>query len=105
MQHRWSMKIVNIGRRARKGENAGTSGLVFQNDVQSVDDTGDVTQDCKNDVDKEVSIATALEEDTDWWQEDGEEDLADVGSGERHDECLLDRIEKRERWIGSGVVE
>ena len=46
--------------------------------VQGVDDTGDVTQDGKQDVDEEVGTASALEEDTDRRQDDGEDDLDDV---------------------------
>lgn len=34
--------------------------LVFQDDVQSVDDTRNVAQDRQEDVDEEVGIATAL---------------------------------------------
>lgn len=59
-------------------------GLVLQNDVQSVDDTGDVTQDGKEDVDEEVGTAATLEEDTHGREDDGKEDLADVASSERH---------------------
>ena len=47
-------------------------------DVQSVDDTWDVTQDRQQDVDEEVGIAASLQEDTDGWQEDGKDDLADI---------------------------
>ncbi len=46
--------------------------------VQSVDDTGNVTQNCEEDVDEEISVATSLEEDTDGWKENGEDDLNDV---------------------------
>lgn len=59
-------------------------GLVLQNDVQSVDDTGDVTQDGKEDVDEEVGTAATLEEDTHGREDDGKEDLADIASSERH---------------------
>jgi len=58
--------------------------LVFQDDIQSVDDSGNVTKDCQEDVDEEISTASALEEDTERWQDDGENDLADVAGGERH---------------------
>ena len=59
-------------------------GLVLQNDVQSVDDTGNVTQDGKEDVNEEVGTAATLEEDTHGREDDGKEDLADVASSERH---------------------
>jgi hypothetical protein len=71
--------------------------LKFEYDVQSVDDTlynllvwtvwrggcfggthGNVTQDGQQDVDEEISIAAALEEDTQRWEEDGKDDLANV---------------------------
>lgn len=52
--------------------------------VQSVDDARNVTQDCKQDVDEQVSAAAALEEDTQRRQDDGKNDLANVAGGERH---------------------
>lgn len=59
--------------------------LVFEWDraghIQSVDDTGNVTQDGEQDVDEQVGAASALEEDTQRRQEDGKEDLADVAVG------------------------
>lgn len=48
------------------------------NDVERVDDTGDVTQDCEQNVDQEISAAATLEEDSDGWQDDGEDDFDDV---------------------------
>jgi hypothetical protein len=53
-------------------------GLVLQNDVQSVDDTGNVTQNGEEDVDEEVGTTATLEEDTHGREDDGKEDLADV---------------------------
>lgn len=53
-------------------------------DIQSVDDTGDVTQDGEQDVDAEVSTASSLQEDTDGRQDDGKNDLEDIASGEGH---------------------
>lgn len=55
---------------------AGVGGAVV--DVQSVDDSGDVTKDGEEDVDEEVGAAAALEEDSEGGEEDGEDDLADV---------------------------
>lgn len=40
-----------------------------------------VTQDGQQDVDEEVGVASALEEDTQRRQDDGEKDLADVAGG------------------------
>jgi len=57
---------------------------ILQNDVQGVDDTRNVTQDGKQDVDKEISTASTLEEDTERWEDDREDDLEDVGAGESH---------------------
>jgi len=75
----------------------GAPPLEFEYDVQSVDDTlgafvstwvrvvsyvsgthRNVTEDGQQDVDEEVGVATALEEDTQRWEDDGKKDLADV---------------------------
>lgn len=55
---------------------------MFGDNVQRVYDTGDVTQDGEQDVDKEVCIATSLKEDTERWEDDCEDDFADVSVGE-----------------------
>ena len=49
--------------------------------VQGVDDTWDVTEDGQQDVDEEVGAAATLKEDTERWEDDGENDLADVAEG------------------------
>lgn len=49
--------------------------------VQGVDDTWDVTEDSQQNVDEEVSAAATLEEDTEWWEDDSENDLADISEG------------------------
>jgi hypothetical protein len=54
-----------------------------------VNDTGNETQDCQEDVDEEIGTASALEEYTKRWQDDGEDDLADI-AGEC--ELLLDQL-------------
>lgn len=46
--------------------------------VHGVDDTRDPSQDGQTDVDQEVSTTSALQEDTQRGQDDGEDDLADV---------------------------
>lgn len=51
---------------------------MLDSDLQSVNDTRDVAQDRQEDVDEEIGIATALEEDTKRWEDDGENDLADI---------------------------
>ena len=45
---------------------------------------GNVTKDGQQDVDEEVRIAAALEEHAEGREEDGEDDLANVGGGEGH---------------------
>jgi hypothetical protein len=76
--------------------------LKLEYDVQSVDDTleftlvnrcdewrcktyRNVTKDGQQDVDEEISVAAALEEDTQRRKDDGKEDFADIAGGERHD--------------------
>ena len=46
--------------------------------IQCVDDAGNVAQDCEQDVDEQVRAASALEEDTERWEDDGEDDLDDI---------------------------
>lgn len=46
--------------------------------VQSVNDTGDVTQDGQTDVDEQVSSASTFKEHSQRRKEDGEDDLADI---------------------------
>ena len=43
-----------------------------------MNDTWDITQDCQQNVDEEIGIAPSLQEDTDWWEKDGKDDLADI---------------------------
>lgn len=43
-----------------------------------MDYAGNVTQDGQEDVDEEVAVATLLEEDTQWGEDDGKQDLADI---------------------------
>jgi len=49
-----------------------------------VNDTWNVTKTGQENVDQEIGTATTLEEDTDGWENDGKDDLADIASGERH---------------------
>lgn len=46
-----------------------------------MNDTRDITQDGEQDVDEQVGAATTLEEDTQRWQENGKDDLANVAVG------------------------
>jgi len=59
--------------------------LIFQDDVERVDDSGDVAQDGQEDVDEQVSAASPLEENTEGGEDDGKNYLANVARGERHD--------------------
>ena len=43
-----------------------------------MNDTRDVTQDRQQDVDEKVGITAPLEKDTERWQDDGKDDLADI---------------------------
>lgn len=43
-----------------------------------MDDTWDVTKDGQQDVDEEIGAAATLKEDTERWEDDGENDLADI---------------------------
>lgn len=52
--------------------------LVLENDVQGVDDTGQVTEDSQEDVDEKVGVAATLEEDAERRENDGEDDFADI---------------------------
>lgn len=61
-----------------------------QQHIQSVDDSGNVTENGQQDVDEEIGTATAFQEDTDWGDEDGEDDFDNVGSGEGHCEGWLE---------------
>lgn len=83
-----SLPLLDIVMPSRVGDYdrriAATIRLVLQNNVQSVDDTREVTKDGQQDVDEEVSAAATLEEDTDGRENDGKNDLADIGGGERH---------------------
>jgi len=36
-----------------------------------MDDTRNVTQYCQEDIDQQIATASALEEDTKWWEDDG----------------------------------
>lgn len=58
--------------------------LVLEDNVKSVDDSGNVTEDGQEDVDEKVGTAAALHKHTQRRQDDGKDDLADVASGERH---------------------
>jgi hypothetical protein len=47
-------------------------------DIQGVDDSRNVTEDCEEDVNQQIAAASALEEHTQRWEDDGKDDFADV---------------------------
>ncbi|KZT67690.1 hypothetical protein DAEQUDRAFT_728687 [Daedalea quercina L-15889] len=61
-----------------------TRSSIFQDDIECMNDTWDVTQARQNDIDEQVGAATSLEEDANWRKDDSKKDLADVRAGERH---------------------
>jgi hypothetical protein len=74
--------------------------LKLEDNVQRVDDAGNVTQNRQQDVDEEVGIASTLEEHTQRREDNGEDDLDDVASGEGHVEVCLSTVQDS----ASGVV-
>ena len=46
--------------------------------IQSVNDAGNITQTCQQDVDQDIAPTSSLEEDTKRWEDDGKNDLADI---------------------------
>lgn len=51
--------------------------------VQSVDDTRDVTQNGQTNVNEQVGTTSSLQEDTQGREDDGQDDLADVAAAVR----------------------
>ena len=47
-------------------------------DLQRMNDTRKIPEAGEQDVNEEVAVATTFKEDADGWQEDGENDFADV---------------------------
>lgn len=62
--------------------------LILQNNIEGVDNAGDVTKNGQQNVDKKIRAAAALEKDTQRREDDGEEDFEDVGCSEDHCEGL-----------------
>jgi len=59
-----------------------------------VDDSGDITKNCQEDVDQQIGAAATLEENTERRQDDGQNDLADVACGESHCSVSVERKRK-----------
>ncbi|ODQ77136.1 hypothetical protein BABINDRAFT_163862 [Babjeviella inositovora NRRL Y-12698] len=62
--------------------------LVFENDVQCVNNTRDVTQNGKKNVKKQGTTTTNFQEYTKRRENDSKEDFKDVGASESH--CVID---------------
>jgi hypothetical protein len=72
--------------------------LGFIKNLQCVDDTGDETQDGEKDVDQEISTTSALEEDTERWEDDGKNDLEDIAAKKVSD-ALEDLFSQARRQV------
>lgn len=57
---------------------------VRNSNLQGVNDTWNVTEDRKEDVDQEIGTASALKEHTKRWEDDGKNDLADVAGASQY---------------------
>lgn len=64
-------------------------------DVQGMDDTGNITKDCEEDVDEQISGTTTLEENTDGWQDHGDykKELAYSPFGNKQTEQFAGEVE------------
>jgi len=71
--------------------------LILQDDVEGMDNAGNVTKDGEQDVDQEIGTAATLEEDTKRWENDGQDDLANVARGESHCAGLAVKLKVVER--------
>lgn len=58
--------------------------LVGEDDVASVDDSGNISEDGEKNVDGQVVSASLLEPDSDWWKKQSAEELWNVGASESH---------------------
>jgi len=58
--------------------------LILENNIQGMENTRNITQYSQEDVDNEVTTASALEEYSDGREEDGDKNLDDVRTGKRH---------------------
>lgn len=57
--------------------------------IQCVDDAGNVTKDGQEDVDEQIGATATLKEYTKRREDNGKNDLDDVGAGECHFCCLV----------------
>ena len=59
--------------------------LILEDNVEGVDDTGNVTEERETNVDQQVAAAAAFEQHTERWQKDRGNELENVGAGKGHD--------------------
>ena len=57
-------------------------------DLQRMNDTRKIPEAGEHDVNEEVAVATTFKEDADGWQEDGENDFADVAKMQTLSVCF-----------------
>lgn len=59
--------------------------LILEYDVECVDNARNESQYCEGNVDQQINATSFLGENAQWWQDDGQDDLANIGTSERHD--------------------
>lgn len=69
------------------------SWLMVGRNLQGVDDTGDITQDGEKDVDEEVTSTSTFEENTQRWEDDGNDDFADISV-----EVVVSALSQNHSW-------
>jgi len=57
---------------------------IFKDDVQGVDDAGNVAQNCQCDVDQQVGPTSLLNQHPNGWEDDGKDDFQNVGTCKGH---------------------
>ena len=70
-------------------------------DLQRMNDTRNIPEAGEQDVNEEVAVATAFKEDADGWQEDGENDFADVAKMQHCQSDSVTAPEYPECWRGN----
>jgi hypothetical protein len=78
------MLLQRLSSRLRTASSRLRRFLILQDDVEGMDDAGDVTKNGEENVDQEIAAAATLEENTKRWEDDGEDDLENVACGESH---------------------
>jgi hypothetical protein len=67
-------------------------------DVEGVDVTRDVTEDCETNIDKKVAAAAGDHENTNWREKDGDEDNDEGGRYVRHCALVVESCWTRRDW-------